>query len=67
MLFVAPAALPAPAGAKLAGGWNEPVVPMPATSAGFLANNCCYPGYGSYVPGLYHTGIDLPRPANSPV
>ena len=53
--------------AVISGGWIAPVNPMPATSAGFLANNCGFPAYGSYVTDdngvpQYHLGIDLDTP-----
>lgn len=51
----------------LAGGWAEPLSPMPGVSARFLANDCGRPGYGPYLRGLYHTGTDLARPAGTPV
>lgn len=68
VLAVAAATLPASASAKvIRGGWHAPVVPMPAASAGFLANECGHRGRGSYIEGHYHTGTDLPRPVNAPV
>lgn len=46
------------------GGWRDPM-PGTVVTAGFLANNCGYGGYGSYIDGAYHLGTDMAAPGGA--
>lgn len=52
--------MPSPVSAgTLNGGWASPLDPMPGISAGFKANDCGHPEYGTYTGhGDYHLAND---------